>query len=105
MFEWEALQTCQLAYRETALSGRMVVDGAATGDRVPERETGTVARLSQSGHPVRTMVWEIAGDATDCIVYRGELRKMRKAMVIFCPTVCGVREVWKRFAWARASHN
>ena len=37
MFEREALQTCQFAYRETALSGRMVVDAAAAGDRVPER--------------------------------------------------------------------
>ena len=83
----------------------MVIDAAATGDRVPERPTATVRRLSQSGHAVRAMVWGIAGDTTDCIVYRGELRKMGKAMVIFCAAVGRVREIWKRFAWARTSHN
>ena len=105
MFEWETLQTRQFAFRETASSRRMVVDAAATGDRVPERSTATVARLSQSGHPMRAMVWEIAGDATDCIVYRGELRKMGKAMMVFCAAVCRFGEVWERFARARTPQN
>ena len=83
----------------------MIVDAAATGDCVPERQTAAVARLSQSGHEVRAMVRKIAGDTTNCIVYRGELRKMGKAMVIFCTTVRRVREIGKRFAWARTLHN
>ena len=83
----------------------MVVDAAATGNCVLERSTATVARLSQSGHPLRAVVWEIPRDATDCIVYRGELGEMRKAMVIFCAAVCRVREVGKLFAWARTSHT
>ena len=81
----------------------MIVDAAATSDRVPEGPTARVGRLSQSDHPMRTMVWEIAGDATDCIVYRGVLRKMGKAKMVFCAAVGRIREVWKSFARTKTS--
>lgn len=83
----------------------MIVDGTATGDCVPQRETAGVASFSQPIHLVGVMVCEIARDATDGIVDCGEFGEMREAVVICWPTVCRLGEVWKGFAWARISHS
>ena len=78
----------------------MVVKAAAAGDRVPQWQVSGVARFLQSGHQVRAMICKVSGDAADGVVDRREFGEVWEAFAIFCSAVCGVREVWERFARA-----
>lgn len=71
VLERETLQAGQLAHREIARAGRVVVVVAAAGDRVAEGAVAGVARArsAKPGHLVGVVVWEVAGDATDGVVY------------------------------------
>lgn len=79
VLERETLQTGQLAHREIARAGRVVVVVAAAGDCVPERAVAGVARApsAEPDHSVGAVVWEIARDTTDGVVHGVESSEMR----------------------------
>lgn len=103
MFERETLQTRQFPHGETTRARRVVVDAAAAGDCVPERPVAGEGRFPQPGHQVRAVVWEVAGDAADCVVHGVVFGKVREEVEVFVSAVCRLGKVRERFAWAGIS--
>lgn len=107
MLEREPLQAGQLAHREVARAGRVVVVVAAAGDCVAEGAVAGVARArpaAEPAHSVGAVVWEVAGDATDGVVDGVEVAEMGETGAIFGLAVGGLGEVGEDFAWAGFYH-